>query len=67
MLCGHLPGLMCCWHVAVAVGVILESQIDILGKVLSFQEFLDESGPDKIYLGIGPAFLHRISMRVSLL
>ncbi len=54
-------------YVAVAVGVILKFEIDILANVLEFLEFLDESGPDKRYRGFGPAFLHRISMRVSLL
>jgi hypothetical protein len=47
-----LPGWKCCWHVvaavaAVAVGVI---QVDILAKVLYFQEFTKISGQDQRYL-----------------
>ena len=47
-----LPGWMCCWHVvavAVAVAVVGVIQVDILAKVLYFQEFTKISGQEKRY------------------
>jgi hypothetical protein len=49
-----------------ACGRILDHGVDILAKVLSFQELPKKSASENTSRGIGTGFLHRMSMRVLL-